>query len=225
VDGGILQGSWGLGFALSSVAYWVLFDSIGWRGLLRLGILPAVVCIFIRYYVKEPEVWVENRKRQREQNREVRAPLFTIFKRSLLGNTLTACWWMASAFVVYYSIYALFATWLQKDLKLAAAVVATPILLSNLVGFVGMAFWGVLADRIGRRWSMVCGGTNLSARRRRELDHSRICHSGILRRGHWRAARLAPSLHEGCAGAEPGLRRGGASGNCNFLAEPPSPNV
>jgi len=152
---GILQGSWGLGFALSSVAYWVLFDAIGWRGLLWLGILPAVVCVFIRYYVKEPEVWVENRKRQREQNREVRAPLFTIFKASLLGNTLTACWWMASAFVVYYSIYALFATWLQRDLKLAAAVVATPILLSNLVGFVGMAFWGVLADRIGRRWSII----------------------------------------------------------------------
>src|SRR5262249_10214277 len=41
---GILQGSWGLGFALSSVAYWLLFDAIGWRGLLWLGILPAFVC-------------------------------------------------------------------------------------------------------------------------------------------------------------------------------------
>src|SRR5262249_52850167 len=108
-----------------------------------------------RYYVKEPEVWVENRKRQREENKEVRAPLFAIFKPALLGNTLTACWWMASAFVVYYSIYALFATWLQKDLKLAAAVVATPILLSNLAGFIGMAFWGALADWIGRRWSII----------------------------------------------------------------------
>jgi SHS family lactate transporter-like MFS transporter len=54
-----------------------------------------------------------------------------------------------SLFVVYYSIYALFATWL------AAAVVATPILLSNLLGFVGMAFWGWLADLIGRRWSII----------------------------------------------------------------------
>jgi MFS transporter, SHS family, lactate transporter len=67
---GVLQGSWGLGFALSSVAYWFLLDSIGWRGLLWLGILPAVVCIYIRYYVKEPAVWVENRKRQREEKHE-----------------------------------------------------------------------------------------------------------------------------------------------------------
>src|SRR6266699_2088134 len=32
---GVFQGSWGLGFALSSLAYWLLFDSIGWRGLWR----------------------------------------------------------------------------------------------------------------------------------------------------------------------------------------------
>jgi SHS family lactate transporter-like MFS transporter len=77
---GVLQGSWSLGFALSSVAYWLLFDAIGWRGLLWLGILPAFVCVYIRYYVKEPAVWVENRKRQREQRKEMRAPLLTIFK-------------------------------------------------------------------------------------------------------------------------------------------------
>src|SRR6195952_2715684 len=43
---GVLQGSWGLGFALSSLAYGFLFDLIGWRGLLWLGILPALVVIW-----------------------------------------------------------------------------------------------------------------------------------------------------------------------------------
>lgn len=57
---GILQGSWGLGFALSALAYGVLYERIGWRGLLWLGILPAFVVIWIRFYVKEPEVWAEN---------------------------------------------------------------------------------------------------------------------------------------------------------------------
>ena len=156
---GVLQGSWSLGFALSSVAYWLLFDAIGWRGLLWLGILPAFVCVYIRYYVKEPALWVENRKRQREQRKEVRAPLLTIFKPALLGNTLTACWWIASSLMVYYSIYALFATWLQTEFKLAPAVVATPILLSNLASFGGMGFWGWASDRIGRRWAMIIPAT------------------------------------------------------------------
>src|ERR1700710_181703 len=87
---GVLQGSWGLGFALSALAYGFLFDLIGWRGLLWIGILPALVVVWIRFYVNEPAVWVENRRQQRESKAEVKAPLLSIFKRGLLFNTLTA---------------------------------------------------------------------------------------------------------------------------------------
>ena len=152
---GVLQGSWGLGFALSSLVYWLFFDSIGWRGMLWIGILPAFSIIFVRYFVKEPKVWVENRKLQRTQRREVRAPLIKIFQRGMLANTLTACWWMASSFVVYYSIWALFPTHLQKDLHLTTAQIAIPPLVGNLVTFLAMCFWGWTADRLGRRWSMI----------------------------------------------------------------------
>ena len=34
--------------------------------------------------------------KQREEKREVRAPLIRIFQRGMLGNTLLACWWMPS---------------------------------------------------------------------------------------------------------------------------------
>src|SRR3954471_15817068 len=57
---GILQGSWGLGFALSSIAYGLLFEVIGWRGLLWIGVLPALVVLYIRKFVKEPEIWKQN---------------------------------------------------------------------------------------------------------------------------------------------------------------------
>jgi len=152
---GILQGSWGLGFGLSSLAYLLLYSSIGWRGLLWIGILPAFAILYVRRFVKEPDVWVENRRKQREEEREMRAPLLGIFKRGVLANTLTACWWMASGFIVYYSLFALFATFLQKDLHLSPAQVGTPILLANLVAFLAMGFWGWVADVLGRRWSMI----------------------------------------------------------------------
>src|SRR6202171_1085153 len=93
--GGVLQASWGLGALLSSAAYGLLSDSIGWRGLLWMGVLPALSIIYVRFFVKEPAIWVENRRLQRTQHREVRVPLFSIFKWGMLGNTLTACWWMA----------------------------------------------------------------------------------------------------------------------------------
>jgi SHS family lactate transporter-like MFS transporter len=105
--------------------------------------------------VKEPEVWVENHKRQRQQEQEVRAPLVTIFKPALLRNTLSACWWMAGTMVVYFSIYGLFATWLQREFQLSAAVVATPILLANLATFAIAGFWGSIADNVGRRGTII----------------------------------------------------------------------
>ena len=152
---GILQGSWSIGFLLSSAAYGLLYDVIGWRGLLMLGVLPALAVVWIRIYVKEPEVWKENRRLQSEQNKEFRAPLFEIFRPRALGNTLTACLWMASGFVVYYSVYGMFATHLQKDLHLDAASIAMPIALANLVGFLASGAWGFVADVMGRRWAMI----------------------------------------------------------------------
>jgi SHS family lactate transporter-like MFS transporter len=152
---GVLQGSWGIGFLLSSAAYGLLFNAIGWRGLLWLGILPALVTLYIRKFVKEPEVWRENREKQRQQREEFKVPLLEIFRLRVLGNTLTACLWMGSGFVVYYTVFGLFPTHLQKDLHFSPGAVALPVALANAMTFVSSCIWGYVADRIGRRWSMI----------------------------------------------------------------------
>jgi len=152
---GVLQGSWGLGFLLSSAAYWLLFDRFGWRGMLWIGILPALAIVYIRFFVKEPKIWVENQRLQKEQNRHVKVPLAAIFRRGIVGNMLNACWFQCAGFVTYYSINALFATHLQKDLGLSTALIATPLILSNLFVFLASSSWGLVSDRIGRRWAMI----------------------------------------------------------------------
>jgi SHS family lactate transporter-like MFS transporter len=151
----VLQGSWALGYLLSALLYATVFQYIGWRGMLWLGVLPALAVVWIRIYVKEPEVWVENQKNQKAQKAEMRAPLFAIFRRGMLWNTFTACWWMASGFVVYYSIFGLFATYLTRDLHMSPAAVGWPLVLTNAATFCASFFWGALSDRIGRRWSMI----------------------------------------------------------------------
>ena len=152
---GILQASGNLGFLLSSVVYGLLYTTIGWRGMMWLGILPAFTIIYIRIYVKESPVWLENRRLQRATGREVKAPLLAIFKRGMIGNTATACWFMASGFITYYSINSLFASHLQTDLHMSPAAIATPIALANLLAFIASSCWGWLSDRVGRRWAMI----------------------------------------------------------------------
>ncbi|HEX5319694.1 MAG TPA: MFS transporter [Stellaceae bacterium] len=152
---GVLQGSWGLGFLLSSACYWLLFDSWGWRGMLWIGIAPGLAIVYVRFFVKEPEVWVENQRLQRVENRHVKMPLAAIFRRGIVGNLLNACWFQCAGFVTYYSINALFATHLQKDLGLSTALIATPLILANLFVFLASSSWGIVSDKIGRRWAMI----------------------------------------------------------------------
>ena len=152
---GVLQGSWGLGFLLSSACYWLLFDRFGWRGMLWIGIAPALAIVYIRFFVKEPEVWVENQRLQKASKREVKAPLAAIFRRGIIGNVLNACWFQCAGFVTYYSINALFATHLQTDLHLSTALIATPIMLANVLVFLASSSWGLVSDRIGRRLAMI----------------------------------------------------------------------
>src|SRR3954453_16016160 len=87
----VLQNSWAIGYLISALLYATIYDYIGWRGMLWLGVLPALVVVWIRFYVKEPEIWVENQRLQKAQSAVMKAPLFAIFRRTMIWNTVTAC--------------------------------------------------------------------------------------------------------------------------------------
>jgi MFS transporter, SHS family, lactate transporter len=110
---------------------------------------------YVRFFLKEPEVWVENRNLQRHQNREVRAPLVSIFKRRTILNTLNACWFMASGFVLCYSINVLFPTHLQVDLNMSPGAIGEIGVAANLIVFVASVGWGWVADRYGRKAAQI----------------------------------------------------------------------
>jgi SHS family lactate transporter-like MFS transporter len=44
-------------------------------------VLPALLLVYNPLFVKEPAVWLENRRLQRTQKREVRLPLLSISSR------------------------------------------------------------------------------------------------------------------------------------------------
>jgi MFS transporter, SHS family, lactate transporter len=153
--GSVLQGSWALGYLVAAVIYATMFDVIGWRGMLWIGVLPALAVVWIRIYVKEPEVWVENQKLQKANNTQIRVPVAALFRKNIRLTTLSTCWWLVSAFTVYYSIFGLFATYMTRELHLSAAAVGWPLAFSNGLTFLFSFVWGSMADSIGRRWAMI----------------------------------------------------------------------
>ena len=54
---GFVQSGWAVGYLLAAGLAAVVIPAYGWRALFLLGVLPALVTLWIRRSVEEPEVW------------------------------------------------------------------------------------------------------------------------------------------------------------------------
>src|SRR6266581_423263 len=61
VFSGLLQEGYALGYLLAAACYFVVFPRWGWRPMFFVGGLPALLALFVRYRVKESEVWERTR--------------------------------------------------------------------------------------------------------------------------------------------------------------------
>ena len=58
---GILQGGYPTGYLLAAVVYGLAYPHIGWRGMLMVGVLPALLVLYIRLKVPESAAWSTQR--------------------------------------------------------------------------------------------------------------------------------------------------------------------
>src|SRR6201999_3010559 len=54
---GLLQSGYPTGYLLASLAFALLYDHIGWRGMFMLSLVPSVLVFFIRRHVPESPTW------------------------------------------------------------------------------------------------------------------------------------------------------------------------
>jgi MFS family permease len=158
---GMVQSSWAIGWALALVAYTIVFSlfppAIGWRIVFWLGILPALLTLYVRRNVREPEVYVQTREAELAgapvavEHGATRNPLIQIFQRDLLGTTLPATVLAIGAQGGYYAIF----TWLPTFLKTSrhlSIVGSVPYLSMVILGsFLGYVISGYVNDWLGRK--------------------------------------------------------------------------
>jgi MFS family permease len=151
---GSVQSAWAVGWGASVLLYSALFlllePSTAWRVLFGIGILPALLIVYVRRNIPEPAV-------SERANRET-APgleLIAIFRPEVLRMTVIGALIGVGAHGGYYALMTWLPTFLKSERHLS--VLGTGGYLAVII----VAFWcGCLAsaqllDRIGRRRNLI----------------------------------------------------------------------
>ncbi|HLY92501.1 MAG TPA: MFS transporter [Candidatus Angelobacter sp.] len=154
----IVQSAWAWGLAAAAVTAYIVLDKLhlNWRAVFFVGVLPALVTLWIRSSVPESEMW-----RERCHLPQTKAPFSDIFSPELRRNAI---------FLLLLNIFGLFAWWglfswmppyltlpIEKGGRGLGMMSTTWLLVTlNLVGmFPGYLCYGWVADKLGRKRSLI----------------------------------------------------------------------
>jgi MFS transporter, SHS family, lactate transporter len=146
VFSGLLQQGYAVGYLLAALCFFAVFPRWGWRPLFFIGGLPALLALFVRYRVKESEVW--QRSRERSWSGLGRA----IVRHWRLFLYLTGL--MAMMNMVSHGTQDLYPTFLQRDWHFTPERRAALTALSMVGALLGGVLVGLVSDRLGRRRSI-----------------------------------------------------------------------
>jgi MFS family permease len=150
---GLVQSSWAIGWGAAAIAFsltYSLLDAhLAWRVLFWIGVVPAVLIVYIRRHVKESANFQETRARASAVGQ--RTFFLEIFSPALLKRTVLSTLLVAGMQGAYYSM----STWLPTYLKTERhlSVLNTGGYLLVLIGgsFFGYLTSAYLSDRLGRK--------------------------------------------------------------------------
>ncbi|MGH3640907.1 MAG: MFS transporter, partial [Mycobacterium sp.] len=168
---GVMMSGLAFGALLAAVAY-NFVGHLGWRWTMALGLIPALLVLFIRRNVHEPESMaaVKAARARRRTERAAGAPkqgadrfvLTQLFTPPMLKTTVACTLICVGALFAFWGV----STWTPQNIRavvagdgLSDAAVVTAVAwgtaMLNIGGIIGYATWGFIADKIGRKNTFV----------------------------------------------------------------------
>ncbi|AIO68871.1 MFS transporter [Burkholderia oklahomensis] len=154
---GTVQSGWAIGWAVAAILYTLSFsvlpEDYAWRALFWAGVVPALLVVFIRRKVPEPELFQRTRKREAASANPMST--WAIFSPALIRTTALSALLCTGVQGGYYAV----TTWLPTFLKTERhlSVIGTGgyllvIIVGSLAGYLAGA---CLTDRLGRRANLL----------------------------------------------------------------------
>jgi MFS family permease len=159
----LVQSSWALGYALGAAVVAVVLPRFGWRAVFFVGIAPALITLWLRRGLHEPEVWLASRGNPHAGGGEARAavPRFSSLFRGTLGYGVLICATMnAATLFAYWGLF----SWLPRFLSMPVpeggrglSIVQTSwwTIIMQVGSFAGYLVFGYLADIFSRKYTYI----------------------------------------------------------------------
>jgi len=144
---GLLQEGYAAGYLLAAVCYFFVFPRWGWRPLFFIGGLPALLALFVRFRVKESEVWERTKHETWGQ----------------LGRSIASHWKLFVYLTlllmmmnfVSHGTQDMYPTFLERQWHFGPRQRISITALSMIGAIIGGVLFGYISDRWGRRRSMI----------------------------------------------------------------------
>jgi MFS family permease len=150
---GIVQTGWAVGWGISALVYTALYallpETIAWRALFAIGLIPAVFVFWIRRHIDEPEIFRERRPAVGP------AHLFAAFRGPYLGTTIKVSLMVAGAQGGGYALGIWMPTYLRTVRHLSATSTGGFLLVQIFGALLGFLLGSYLSDGIGRKWTFL----------------------------------------------------------------------
>ncbi len=147
---GVIQSAWAVGWFLAVIAYLITFElfdeGTAWRVLMCLGALPALLILYIRRRVEDPDVY-----KKKEQKVDDELPLKQILSGKLLKTTIAASLLATGIQGGYYAMFTWIPTYLKEERDLTVVGTSGYLFVVIAGAFAGYLTAGLVHDRIGRK--------------------------------------------------------------------------
>ncbi len=143
---GLLQEGYALGFLLAAGAYRFVYPHWGWRPLFFVGGLPALLTLFVRAKVKEPEAWHRSRTD------------WASYRRAIFGNGQRFAYLvvlMAMVNFISHGTQDMYPTYLQQQHGFSPQRTSDVTAFAMFGAICGGLAFGSFSDYQGRRRAMV----------------------------------------------------------------------
>jgi MFS family permease len=149
---GTVQSGWAIGWGISVLIFTVLFSHLpqrlAWRVMFWIGILPALLIVYIRGKVQEPEIY-------RAFGDRTKGSLTDIFSSGQLGTTLLAALMALGAQGGYHAVSTWLPLYLSGTRKLSVLHTGGYLSVMIVGAFLGYLTAAHLADAIGRKPTLI----------------------------------------------------------------------